>query len=78
MKPDNLRAWRISRRETQAKFWGRLGVAQTRGSRYELNSVTIPLPIEIILQLFALGRITESDLKLAKRTIRRQSVIKPS
>ena len=62
-----LREYRKLRRECQCMFWGRFGVSQSRGSRFEIGA-EIPPPIEILLRLYLNGRISDCDLQSAKST----------
>ena len=43
-------AVRVKRGENQSQFWGRLGVTQSGGSRYE-SGRTIPKPVQLLLQV---------------------------
>jgi len=61
-----LKAMRLERNETQSRFWGRFGVTQTRGSRFELGQ-EIPLPVGILIRLYLDGVISEGDLWRARR-----------
>ena len=61
LKPEVLREYRKTRRENQCRFWSRLGVTQSRGSRFEMGS-EIPPPVAILLKLYLDGVITDSDL----------------
>ncbi|WP_414718856.1 hypothetical protein [Sulfuricella sp.] len=61
-----MRELRISRRESQTKFWGRFGVTQSRGSRFELGW-EIPWPITILLKLYLSGAISDNDLRRARQ-----------
>lgn len=63
---DELRKLRASRRESQTKFWGRFGVTQSRGSRFELG-LEMPRPITILLKLYLDGAISDSDLRRARQ-----------
>lgn len=60
-KPEELREYRMTRRENQSRFWSRFGVTQSRGSRFEMGS-EIPPPVAILLQLYLNGVITDNDL----------------
>lgn len=61
-----LKAMRLERNETQSRFWGRFGVTQTRGSRFELGQ-EIPPPVGILIRLYLDGVISEGDLWRARR-----------
>ena len=41
---------RIAIHENQTTFWGRIGVTQSRGSRYE-NGDKLPEPVQLLLEL---------------------------
>lgn len=60
-----LREYRQARKESQTKFWGRFGVTQSRGSRFELG-LEIPKPISILLKLYVEGAISDRDLYHAR------------
>jgi hypothetical protein len=57
----DLRQLRISKRESQEKFWGRFGVTQSSGSRFE-TGLTIPTPVAILLKLYVNGKLSDGDL----------------
>jgi hypothetical protein len=57
----DLRQLRISKRESQEKFWGRFGVTQSSGSRFE-TGLTIPAPVAILLKLYMNGKLNDGDL----------------
>lgn len=61
-----LRDMRLAKNETQSRFWGRFGVTQTRGSRFELGQ-GIPPPVGILLRLYLDGVISDGDLWRARR-----------
>jgi hypothetical protein len=61
-----LKAMRLERNETQSRFWGRFGVTQTRGSRFELGQ-EIPPPVGILIRLYLDGIVSEGDLWRARR-----------
>lgn len=63
---DELKAMRLARKETQSRFWGRFGVTQTRGSRFELGQ-EIPHPIGILIRLYLDGIVSDGDLWRARR-----------
>ena len=70
-KKDNpltdLRAYRASRNENQTEFWGRFGVTQSAGSRYE-SGRELPAPTAMLVLAFADGRLDDAALeKLRKR-----------
>ena len=66
MTPDILRSYRKAKKESQFLFWGRFGVTQSRGSRFELGK-EIPPPVAILLTLYLEGIITDVDLRQARR-----------
>lgn len=61
-----LRDLRQARGETQSKFWGRFGVTQTRGSRFELGQ-EIPLPVAILIRLYLDAVVSDGNLWRARR-----------
>ena len=56
-----LKKFRIGKRESQEKFWGRFGVTQSSGSRFE-TGLGIPPPVAILVKLYVKGRLSDSDL----------------
>jgi hypothetical protein len=66
LSTEELRELRASRRESQTKFWGRFGVTQSRGSRFELG-LEMPRPITILLKLYLDGAISDNDLRRARQ-----------
>jgi hypothetical protein len=70
LKPDSirpsalgdLRQLRISKRESQEKFWGRFGVTQSSGSRFE-TGLSVPAPVAILLKLYVNGKLSDGDLQ---------------
>ncbi len=58
----DLRQFRMSKRESQEKFWGRFGVTQSSGSRFE-TGLTIPAPVAILLKLYVNGKLSDGDLQ---------------
>lgn len=58
----DLRQLRVSRRESQEKFWGRFGVTQSSGSRFE-TGLSIPAPVAILLKLYVNGKLSDGDLQ---------------
>lgn len=64
-KKDNpladLRAYRVSRNENQTEFWGRFGVTQSAGSRYE-SGREVPAPLALLVLAFAEGVLDDSHL----------------
>ena len=57
----DLKKFRISKRESQEKFWGRFGVTQSSGSRFE-TGLGIPPPVAILVKLYVKGRLDDGDL----------------
>lgn len=58
----DLRQFRMSRRESQEKFWGRFGVTQSSGSRFE-TGLSIPAPVAILVKLYVNGKLSDGDLQ---------------
>jgi hypothetical protein len=58
----DLRQLRVSKRESQEKFWGRFGVTQSSGSRFE-TGLSIPAPVAILLKLYVNGKLNDGDLQ---------------
>jgi len=56
-----LKKFRISKRESQEKFWARFGVTQSSGSRFE-TGLGIPPPVAILVKLYVKGRLSDGDL----------------
>jgi hypothetical protein len=56
-----LKRFRISKRESQEKFWGRFGVTQSSGSRFE-TGLGIPAPVAILVKLYLNGKLGDGDL----------------
>ena len=56
-----LKKFRISKRESQEKFWGRFGVTQSSDSRFE-TGLGIPPPVAILVKLYVKGRLSDGDL----------------
>jgi hypothetical protein len=57
----DLRQFRINKRESQEKFWGRFGVTQSSGSRFE-TGLSIPAPVALLLKLYLNGKLSDGDL----------------
>ena len=57
----DLKRLRVSRRESQEKFWGRFGVTQSSGSRFE-TGLGIPAPVAILVKLYLNGKLSDGDL----------------
>lgn len=62
LAPHELRRLRISKRESQEKFWGRFGVTQSSGSRFE-TGLAIPAPVAILLRMYVNGKLNDGDLQ---------------
>jgi hypothetical protein len=60
MAPHELRRLRITKRESQEKFWGRFGVTQSSGSRFETGLAT---PVSILLRMYVNGKLSDGDLQ---------------
>lgn len=68
----DLRAYRDSLGENQSQFWGRFGVTQSGGSRYE-SGREVPTPVALLVLAFASELLSNSELqKLLKLANRRQ------
>lgn len=65
MNPSTIRIYRQLKRESQERFWGRFGVTQSRGSRFELG-MAMPMPVVILLHLYWKGVVSEGDLRRAR------------
>lgn len=61
-----LRESRKARSESQTQFWGRFGVSQSRGSRFELG-LELPPPVAILTSLYLEGAISDGDLWRARQ-----------
>lgn len=57
----DLKRFRVGRRESQEKFWGRFGVTQSSGSRFE-TGLGIPAPVAILVKLYLNGKLSDADL----------------
>jgi hypothetical protein len=57
----DLKKYRIGKRESQEKFWGRFGVTQSSGSRFE-TGLAIPAPVALLLKLYVNGKLNDGDL----------------
>jgi len=62
LAPHELRRLRIGKRESQEKFWGRFGVTQSSGSRFE-TGLAIPAPVSILLRMYMNGKLNDGDLQ---------------
>lgn len=59
---NDLRAYREEQDESQTEFWGRFGLTQSAGSRYE-HGQRIPAPTAMLLALVADGHISIETLQ---------------
>lgn len=57
----DLKQFRMSKRESQEKFWGRFGVTQSSGSRFE-TGLGIPPPVALLVKLYLKGKLSDGDL----------------
>lgn len=57
-----LRQVRVRKRESQEKFWGRFGVTQSSGSRFE-TGLGVPPPVAILVKLYLNGKLSDGDLQ---------------
>jgi len=57
----DLKKYRVSKRESQEKFWSRFGVTQSSGSRFE-TGLAIPAPVALLLKLYVNGKLNDGDL----------------
>lgn len=55
----------------QSHFWGKFGVTQSAGSRYE-NERKLPKPLHILISLWMKGVITDAHLEAAQKKIKRR------
>lgn len=56
-----LKQLRMSRRESQQKFWARFGVTQSSGSRFE-TGLGVPPSVAILIKLYVRGKLSDGDL----------------
>lgn len=64
----HLADFRKLRSETQTEFWGRFGIGQSGGSRYEQGR-NVPMPVQLLIALYAQGVITDAHLAQLHETI---------
>ena len=69
---DRLHQYRHAQGQNQSEFWGRFGVTQSGGSRYE-NGRDVPEPTQLLLALRHLGRIDDPDLTAARKYLERSA-----
>ena len=60
----DIKALRKTLRQTQAEFWCRFGVTQSRGSRFE-KGFCLPTPVAILLELYVEKKVNDADLLAA-------------
>lgn len=60
----DIKALRKTLRQTQAEFWSRFGVTQSRGSRFE-KGFCLPTPVAILLELYVEKKVNDADLMAA-------------
>jgi len=73
MKPEELRKYRRTKRESQGMFWARFGVTQSRGSRFE-KGAEIPKPVAILLELYFSGVVTDVDLASERKAMPKREI----
>lgn len=66
-----IKEYRNARRENQTTFWGRVGVTQSSGCRYE-NERTMPIQISALIWLLDTKKLTEADLTKAFAAVKKQ------
>lgn len=59
----------------QSAYWGRFGVTQSGGSRYE-SGREIPAATGILMAIDELGYITEEQLKIAQNAVKASAICK--
>lgn len=59
---------RAERRESQQIFWGRFGVEQSTGSRYEIGRA-LPGPLALLISLWLSGVVDDEDLAIARSSV---------
>jgi hypothetical protein len=64
----NIQEYRRRLGMNQSAFWGRYGVTQSGGSRYE-SGRNIPMPTAILIHLRETGQLTDDQLSAAKKGI---------
>ena len=62
MRPEELRRFRLRLRESQERFWGRFGVTQSSGSRFETGT-PMPPSVAILLRLYTTGKLSDQLLE---------------
>lgn len=72
----NLPATRLLRRarQSQAQFWGNLGVTQSGGSRYE-SGRSIPTPVRLLIMLVT---SSEADAQALLKLLRDEHMNQPA
>lgn len=71
----DLTAYRKARGENQATFWGRFGVTQSGGSRYE-SGRELPTPVVMLVLAFADGLLDEMTLARLRKRASPDSAVK--
>jgi transcriptional regulator with XRE-family HTH domain len=67
MDGEQIRVLRRGRGESQAAFWRRFGVTQSRGSRIEQGGELAP-SLAILLALYLTDAVSDADLAAARRS----------
>jgi DNA-binding transcriptional regulator YiaG len=67
-------AFRKQLKESQERFWHRLGVPQSSGSRYETRRLKVPEPVLLLLRLRMSGRISNDDLYGAHQPLNQEPI----
>lgn len=57
----DLRRFRISRGESQTKFWARFGVSQSNGCRFETGT-PLPPTVALLIRLYLDGKWNDDDV----------------
>lgn len=65
----DLEGFRRARGENQATFWGRFGVTQSGGSRYE-SGRAVPLSTAMLLSAYAQGLLDDEALKSLRKLVK--------
>jgi len=68
----HLQQYRLALGLNQSQFWGRFGVTQSGGSRYE-SGREVPEPTQLLLALHHLGSIDDEDLRAARSYLARNA-----
>jgi hypothetical protein len=62
-------AFRKQHKESQERFWSRIGVPQSSGSRYETRQLRIPEPVLLLVRLRLSGQVSTVDLYAAHQPL---------